>query len=241
MCFTMLSSMFIIFPMASSLDYINIEDDIIEETEDGITFKVPIDDTKTRGSFYLHVTLDGNTTTKTVTATVKNVAALGFSEVLVELKLFSYRTYGIQRGSTVDLDLNLGESMSVSVPTNDITAKYCATLTGTANGTEINYSTYYIPFNRIGKKYPIEIKSDLTGEYLPYNISVTATQIPTSEWVPWNTQIRNAYAEYLGKDLTGYEVHHILPRKYGGTNSYSNLIPLKKGDHTTVTNWWKYY
>ena len=50
-----------------------------------------------------------------------------------------------------------------------------------------------------------------------------------------------ANAKYLGVDLTGYDVHHIIPREYGGTNDYSNLIPLAVSDHRTVTSWWVNY
>lgn len=46
---------------------------------------------------------------------------------------------------------------------------------------------------------------------------------------------------HLGVDLTGYDVHHIIPREYGGTNDYSNLIPLAVSDHRTVTSWWVNY
>lgn len=240
MCFTILSSMFVVFPTASTLEEINFDDDIIADTEDTITFGVPITSTNTRGIFKLEVSLTGSTSKK-VTATVKNTFALGFSEVSIKITLYSYRTYSVARASAYDSDLNLGESMSVSTSTNDVTAKYYAVLTGTVNGETLNYSTYYIPFNKRGEKYPTDIKSDLTGQSLPYGFSVTATEIPTSEWVPWTAKIRKEYAEYLGKSLTGYEVHHILPRRYGGTNSYSNLIPLTKSDHTKVTNWWNYY
>lgn len=213
----------------------------VEITEDTEEFIVPISNPKTRSVYHLNVSLTGNKSAGTVTATVKNDFALGFSTVDITLKVYSYHATTMLRGSKHDSDLNLGESMSVTVSVNNQTAKYYAVLTGTGNGQNINYSTYHIPFNRRGEKYPTDTKSPVTGNSLPYNFSVTATEIPSSQWVPWNATIRNQYANYLGKDLTGYEVHHILPRRYGGTNSYSNLIPLTKSDHTRVTNWWNYY
>jgi len=36
----------------------------------------------------------------------------------------------------------------------------------------------------------------------------------------------------------GVEIHHILPREYGGRNVFENLIPLKKEIHAEVTKWW---
>lgn len=211
---------------------------ITEDTED---FIVPITDARTRSIYHLNVSLIGNKTANTVTATVKNDFALGFSTVSITLKLYSYRTSAVLRASKYDNDLNLGESMSVTVSTNNQTAKYYAVLTGTGNSENINYSTYKVPFNKRGEKYPTDIVSPVTNQSLPYNFSVTATEIPSSQWVPWNATNRNQYAAHIGKDLTGYEVHHILPRRYGGTNAYGNLIALTKSDHTRVTNWWNYY
>ncbi len=213
----------------------------INITEDAEDFIVPITDNRSRSIYHLNVSLSGNKTAKTVTATVKNDFALGFSTVSVTLKLYSYRSSAVLRASKYDNDLNLGESISVTVSTNNQTAKYYAVLTGTGNGEKINYSTYKIPFNKRGEKYPTDIKSPVTNQSLPYNFSVTAKEIPSSQWVPWNSTIRNQYATHIGKDLTGYDVHHILPRRYGGTNAYSNLIALTKSDHTRVTNWWSYY
>ena len=63
-------------------------------------------------------------------------------------------------------------------------------------------------------------------------------KVPEANRVVWNASKRAAYAKYLGVDLTGYDVHHIIPREYGGTNDYSNLIPLAVSDHRTVTSWW---
>ena len=40
-----------------------------------------------------------------------------------------------------------------------------------------------------------------------------------------------------GWDL--YEIHHILPREFGGTNDFDNLTPLIKYVHRSiVTPWW---
>lgn len=38
-----------------------------------------------------------------------------------------------------------------------------------------------------------------------------------------------------------YDVHHIRPLAYGGSNAYGNLIHLPKATHTKVTGWWAGY
>lgn len=37
------------------------------------------------------------------------------------------------------------------------------------------------------------------------------------------------------------QVHHIRPRAYGGTNSYSNLVPIQTNYHYIVSAWWTNY
>lgn len=53
----------------------------------------------------------------------------------------------------------------------------------------------------------------------------------------------NAYTANTGVTLNRslYDVHHIRPLAYGGSNAYSNLIHLPKATHTQVTSWWAGY
>lgn len=213
---------------------------LVECTEDTEVYRIPVY-SQTRGLYYLDLELTGDKTAHTVTAKLKNSFALGSSTIDVTLKLYSIRYSTVLRGTAHDDDLDLWQSISVTHSNVSSTAKYYAVVTGTANGEDIYYSTYSIPFNSRGEKYPTHISSPVTGESLPYDFSVTLSAKPSSQWVPWNPTIKKEYAKYLGEDLSGYDVHHIVPRRYGGTNNYSNLIPLKKAEHTTVTNWWKYY
>lgn len=185
--------------------------------------------------------MTGNKATRTVTATVKNTMALGFSTIDIKLALYSERTATVLQDVAYDNDLNIFESLTVTHSGVTESAKYYAVVTGEANGQDIYYSTYHIPFNKKAEKYPTQISSPVTGQSFPYKFSMTMSKVPEANRVSWTTSNRNAYADYLGKDLTGYEVHHIVPRAYGGTNVYSNLIPLTPTDHTTVTSWWASY
>lgn len=211
--------------------------------EDTEYFSIPISNPQSRGSFYkLDVSLTGNKATRTVSATVKNTAALGFSTINISITLYSDRVgTPYARATKHDNDLNLGESLTVSHVGVKQTAKYYAVVSGVANDQKINYSTNHIPFNRKGEKYPTQLRSPVTGSSLPYNIPVTLNKVPVEKRVAWTTSIRNAYAKRHGYDLTGYQVHHIVPRAYGGNNADSNLIPLRPSDHTIVTNWWANY
>lgn len=38
-----------------------------------------------------------------------------------------------------------------------------------------------------------------------------------------------------------WEVHHIIPIEFGGTNVYSNLVPLPKKINQEYTSWWAGY
>lgn len=219
----------------------------ISANEDTEYFRIPLSNTndgnaETFGFFYLDVSLTGNKSSRTVSATVKNTAALGFSTIDVAITLYSSRTGSpVVRASKSDNDLNLGESLTVSHTNVSESAKYYAVVSGIANGEKLYYSTYKIPFNQKAEKYPTQISSPVTGQSLPYNFAMTLKKIPEEDRVVWNSTTKKQYANRLGVDLTDYDVHHIIPRAYGGTNADSNLIPLNSSDHTTVTSWWANY
>ncbi|GHT79988.1 hypothetical protein AGMMS50262_24070 [Bacteroidia bacterium] len=35
-----------------------------------------------------------------------------------------------------------------------------------------------------------------------------------------------------------FEIHHIQPLKFGGTNNFQNLVPLQPQQHMEFTKWW---
>ena len=247
--FTLLCMLFCLSPISASEPKSSLTNEkaayqyaeLVYSDENTEIFKITIYNEDTRSTYNINVELFGNKNAHTVTAKATNISETGANTIDVTLKLYSVRNFTINRGTAHDSDLNYGESLSFTHANVSETAKYYATLVGTVNGQGIYYSTYQIPFNSKGAKYPTNICSPVTGQSLPYNISVTATAIPSSNWVPWNSRIKGQYAAYLGVNLTGYDVHHILPRKYGGTNDYSNLIPLYHADHSVVTGWWNSY
>lgn len=41
---------------------------------------------------------------------------------------------------------------------------------------------------------------------------------------------------------SGYDIHHIRPREYGGTNDLDNLVPIPRDVHQEqFTSWWRSY
>jgi RHS repeat-associated protein len=69
--------------------------------------------------------------------------------------------------------------------------------------------------------------------------------------VPWGSRERAAFIkewEKRGYDTPrggwgNYEIHHIKPREYGGTNDFSNLTPVEKSTHQSTFNsfWSKFF
>ncbi|MDL4842135.1 HNH endonuclease signature motif containing protein [Aquibacillus rhizosphaerae] len=97
--------------------------------------------------------------------------------------------------------------------------------------------------NKKGVPYPTykDKKSKKTMSE-PSSTTWTKKYYPES----WTTSKRNKYlnwyeGEYGKINRSEYEIHHIRPRVYYGSNSNSNLIPLKKSFHKKVSTWWKNY
>ncbi|MGO4548042.1 HNH endonuclease signature motif containing protein [Paenibacillus sp. 2TAB23] len=45
----------------------------------------------------------------------------------------------------------------------------------------------------------------------------------------------------LGSSWDGYDIHHIIPLEFGGSNNYSNYVVLNKRDHQEYTTFFKDY
>ena len=103
-----------------------------------------------------------------------------------------------------------------------------------------------VPVNSNGDPYPSMV-DPRTGDPVPFPDG-DLQKVPVSDRVPWNNQTRyefikawydNGYLEPKG-GWNGYDIHHILPREYGGTNDFWNLVPIEREFHQkVVTPWWK--
>ena len=117
------------------------------------------------------------------------------------------------------------------------------------------------PVNKNGEEYPdiIDLK---TGEQLEFPEG-ELLRVPSEDRVPWyrsqaeaNLYRTNSTDILCRKDFIDewyrrgfetppggwdlYEIHHILPREFGGSSLFENLTPvLKQPDHRSLLNpWW---
>jgi hypothetical protein len=102
--------------------------------------------------------------------------------------------------------------------------------------------------NSLGRAYP-KVLDIRTGEPIPYP-GEGLTKIPVEARVPWGASERAAFIkEWYNRGFStpeggwsNYDIHHILPREYGGTNSFDNLVPVERSVHQNEFNpWWRGY
>ncbi|MDF2898400.1 MAG: hypothetical protein K0Q46_5186, partial [Rhodococcus erythropolis] len=109
------------------------------------------------------------------------------------------------------------------------------------------------PANTWGQVYPaiLDPRTFETIRPFPYGMP----SVPPADRVTWSSSARQIFlAEWEERGFpvpepaapgadpwAGWEVHHILPRKYGGTNDFWNLVPLPNSIHALFTRWWEFY
>lgn len=102
--------------------------------------------------------------------------------------------------------------------------------------------------NRVGRAYP-DVIDPRTGSVIPFPGEGLA-KVPVSQRAPWGSQERGAFIKQWYDQgfstpeggWSGYDIHHIRPREYGGTNDFDNLVPIPRDVHQTLFNsWWRDY
>jgi len=105
-----------------------------------------------------------------------------------------------------------------------------------------------VALNSAGQAYP-EVLNPGTGEPIPYP-GEGLSKVPVGERVPWGAQERGEFIkEWYDRGFSApdggwsdYDIHHIVPREYGGTNDFENLVPVERGVHQSEFNaWWRGY
>jgi hypothetical protein len=103
-------------------------------------------------------------------------------------------------------------------------------------------------FNSAGRAYP-KVLNPGNGELIPYP-GEGLTPVPVSARVAWGAQERWAFIkEWYDRGFStpeggwsSYDIHHIIPREYGGSNAFENLVPVERGVHQSEFNaWWRGY
>jgi len=102
--------------------------------------------------------------------------------------------------------------------------------------------------NSAGRAYP-RVLHPGTGEPIPHP-GEGLMRVPVAQRVPWGAQERGAFIkEWYDRGFStpkggwsNYDIHHITPREYGGTNDFENLVPVERGVHQNEFNaWWRDY
>lgn len=102
--------------------------------------------------------------------------------------------------------------------------------------------------NAAGRAYP-KVLDPRTGDPIPAPPS-GLSGVPVGDRVPWGAQQRGAYIkEWYDQGYStpeggwsNYDIHHVTPREYGGTNDFNNLVPVERTVHQQEFNpWWMNY
>ena len=103
--------------------------------------------------------------------------------------------------------------------------------------------------NKKAKIYP-SVKNTHNGKTMARPTKANMPVVPKENRVPWDSSVqRGIYiAHYIGTygnppwKWVDYDIHHVIPREYGGSNANSNLFPLIRNVHQKVLNpWWSAY
>lgn len=100
--------------------------------------------------------------------------------------------------------------------------------------------------NKKAVMYP-SIYNDHSKEYMPTPARANLPKVDNP--VPWDNYKRGEYiAQYINTygnpdwDWSGLDIHHVIPRIHGGSNSFGNLYPLPRTIHQQKVNpWWAAY
>jgi len=94
--------------------------------------------------------------------------------------------------------------------------------------------------------YPNVIDPRTGGKIpLPYVNEI----VPEGTRVPWGrveraSFIREWYSKGFASPKGGwdfYDIHHITPRAFGGTNNFWNLVPVERNTHKLFNNFWRLF
>lgn len=104
------------------------------------------------------------------------------------------------------------------------------------------------PVNSRGEPYPV-VTDPRTGKPIPPPPD-DLEWVPAENRVVWNQSEKDKFiTEWRSRgypDPPGgwgeYDIHHITPRQYGGSNDFENLVPVLRETHQQQLNrWWNYY
>jgi len=85
-----------------------------------------------------------------------------------------------------------------------------------------------------------------TGQNIIFPSDI-GTRVPRTDRVDWGLQERGNYIrEWYQRGYPTpkggwehYDIHHIKPREFGGTNDFSNLVPVERNTHKLFNTFWR--
>ena len=151
--------------------------------------------------------------------------------------------YGEPIDITIDSNLDYGIDYLWSTDARTGYYRFYFELRDISNGCTDYNNTRYRIFNRTGHEWTYEFYA--TGKVLPE---------PRADWIKNPTYDRSnipPYREYyfstytartgITLDESKYQVHHIQPLEFYGSNDYTNMIHLPVSLHTQISGWYNGY
>lgn len=145
---------------------------------------------------------------------------------------------GIYVGASATRTLNI-------TSTNFYQMSFYMTVSYPGQITPVSAASNSVLLNRMARPWPGPYTDYTSGKTVDYP---ALNMVKTSNPVSWGTSERTTFRNWYmstynvpNYDWTNIEIHHIVPREYGGTNANSNLIPLPKNVHTLYTSWFAGY
>lgn len=100
--------------------------------------------------------------------------------------------------------------------------------------------------NKIAMLYP-EIINTHSKKTMPLPAKANFPAVPVDKRAKWDS--RTDRGNYIKKYIDTYgdpkwnwssfDIHHVLPLKYGGKNNFNNLYPLPRDMHQNLLNPWR--
>lgn len=121
-----------------------------------------------------------------------------------------------------------------------------ASLYGYLDGDEIDIETPEACYNKKAVIYP-KYTDPITGRFMTspdidWERKQVAHELTREEKGDYRVWVEKCYNNNESIDWSLYQIHHIRPRAYAGTNNYNNLMPLPIDFHQKkVNSWWANY
>lgn len=235
-------------------NYIEVSKLTTEETDDTITehIKIVSTDNSVSGTIsnysvgslaiYLDVSIKGDSNGNIKgTVTCNNGKPSNTSITLSLQSRETKRSFSTIK-STSGINFLTYKSKSIYASTNNKTRIWKVSLSGKFLGNNFTYNTYSILFNRKAIKYPnyTEVYSKKKLWEPPTNLSVSQNNRAANFRKDYINDFKKKYPN-SNINWRIYEIHHMRPLQYGGSNKISNGIALPSYQHKVLTNWWRYY